>query len=153
MTFRTFAGQAARVTAGALSVTSTVLDQAAGALRHFGEAAPAEPEQPQSQPHKVDVEHSDDIQVVQTPARGGARTSAPDVPAPTTTPGRISNPKRARSVRKRQQATATTKAPAEVRPETGHGGTPATVEAENTPKERSAAKAGRQAAPMGSTKD
>ena len=103
MELSSLAGKAARTTA---SLTALLLERAAGTLRSVadGERAKAEAAKPAPAPRPVPVEHRDEVQVVQAPARSDARKTAADTPKTTTTPGRISNPKRARQVRKRQQA-------------------------------------------------
>jgi hypothetical protein len=81
---------------------------------------------------------------VRTPASTPASTRAA---APARGGARISNPKAARAVRRREKAANLTAA--QIPGDTHHGGHPVTVEAENTPSERARAKAGRQPAPMG----
>jgi hypothetical protein len=78
------------------------------------------------------------------PAGGDPRATSGTGPVPR----RISNPKAAKKVRKREAAAAKVSR-LEV-PEANKGGRPSTVKAENTPSERAAKKAGRQPAPMGS---
>lgn len=68
-------------------------------------------------------------------------------------PRRVSNPKAARKVRARADAAKADNVKStelEAVGQSGRGGRPATTSAENTPSERSAAGAGREAAPMGS---
>src|SRR4051812_20196799 len=158
MSVRSLAGKAVHTTAGALSLTASILERAAGLLggstpepQAASTPGPAATPAPQPKPTPVDVEHRDEVQVVQTPARTSAKTEAADVPpqAQAPTPARVSKPKRAKAVRRRTAARNVTTT--EVTGATGHGGTPASVTAENTPKDRAKAKAGRQAAPMGST--
>lgn len=66
-------------------------------------------------------------------------------------PRRISNPKAARKVRRREQKAAAPRVSRlEVAKGEAKGGRPGSAKAENTPSERTAKRAGRQAAPMGS---
>jgi hypothetical protein len=180
---RTIATTALRPGASAASLSSSVLERTAAALRR----AAGEP------PAGVGVEHRGGFRVVeprvpsrQAPAPQGAATpsattpAAPATPAAPTAPAtpatppapaataapsparkgstptrgqRISNPKAARAVRKRQAAASASSAPTtpgvDVSGDTHHGGAPVSVEAENTPSERARAKGGRQPAPMG----
>jgi hypothetical protein len=146
--------------ADAASLVSHALDQAAGALRRVaGEGG-----------RDIPVEHRGTPRSVPTtpkPAAAPAAKAAPTrgrtagerrepTPEPATgasaaTRGtrQISNPKAARKNRARA-ARAGGLSTVEASGGTGHGGTPETVTAENTPKARAKAKAGREPAPMGS---
>lgn len=64
----------------------------------------------------------------------------------------VSDPKKARKLRARKSAPTAGSADA-VEGATGHGGTPASVDAENTPKKLASAGKGREAAPLGATDD
>jgi hypothetical protein len=138
---------------------SDAADRGAGRLRSLaGDAAE----------HASQAEGGNGRSDVPVERRGGARTVQPLIPPdkapknpaapaggdPSATSGtgpvprRISNPKAAKKVRKREQAAAKVSR-LEV-PEAKRGAKPSTVKAENTPSERAAAKAGRAPAPMGS---
>jgi len=76
-------------------------------------------------------------------------SSKTEAPTPKPVAQRISNPKAAKAARKRAKATHLQSVDASGA--TGRGGRPATIAAENVPTDLAARKAGRGAAPMGSS--
>ena len=167
------AAPAARETA--TSSGGDVVDLASGAPGRDDEAREPEPgvrtgrsgngrtaQAPASRPSTAEPEIPD-VAGSFAPRPGGtavrnrpARTASTSEPKPPTAPRRISNPKAAKKVRKRQQAERAA-VQAAGRPEDlevpgakGKGATTGSgTKAENTPKERAAAKRGKQPAPMG----
>ena len=127
---RTIFRTAVKTGSGAVHLGAWGLGKATSRLRGDGDGGEV---------REVEVEH-----------RGGATVVEPTRPA-RPAPRRISNPKAAKAVRKRQ-AKAETITKLEVPGDTGHGGHPITQHAENTPRERAQAKAGKEPAPMGSSR-
>jgi hypothetical protein len=108
------------------------LPQPDAKLGSVGDKPSSRPLEAVPQPQKADA----------SPAPAPQPTSAP-------VPRRTSNPKQARKVRARAKAANVKAADLEARGAKGRGGRPATTKAENTPSERAAAGAGREAAPLG----
>lgn len=143
--------------ADAASLTASLIDRYADLLRAVagGEEGPGEPASERSRPVAVPVEPEPAPETAEhTVGRSAAERREP-TPQPAqgassaSRSRRISNPKAARKVRARS-ARAETLDTVEVGPGSGHGGTPESVTAENTPKERARTRGGRQPAPMGS---
>lgn len=138
--------------------------QRAGSLRGRGDDddarfAPTSP--PVPTPVKSETVQSAAEQVEKAEAKTDA---APKTPAPAAKSNgakkpkarvarsTIANPKKARAVRQRERDGVTGGSDSGiVEGATGHGGTPATVDAENTPKDLAAKGEGKAPAPMGST--
>src|SRR3954463_14148428 len=143
--FQTIAITARRGSATAASIGSSILDRTATLLRRAAGETSGEPA-PEATPGREST-----VRAVEPPRPTAAGTPKPAPRPARPAQRRISNPKAAKAVRKRQNATNVTTL--EVTGDSHHGGHPVTVVAENTRSERARAKAGRQAAPMGARDD